>query len=298
MEEILDEAESIVALGARELCVIAQDTTQYGVDLYGRRRLCDLARKLCEIRRLGWVRLLYVHPARLAGAKGEAFREELVETLSGERKMCRYLDLPLQHVSSRILKAMGRGYDGQEARALVEELRRRVSGMALRTSIIVGLPGETERESGELFEFVREARFEHMGVFVYSPEEGTPAARLPGRPSPRTAASRRRRLMRLQQGIAFEHLDSRVGGVERVLLDLPPAGRGGGFWTARSRSEAPEVDGQVLVRVPRTPARRSAAAREGAGGLRPGQLVNVRIVSRRGYDLVAEPLASKRGKRR
>lgn len=299
MEEILDEAESIVGLGARELCVIAQDTTQYGTDIYGRRRLCDFLRKLCEIRRLGWVRLLYVHPARLTSRAGRSFREELIDVLTGEKKMCSYLDLPLQHVSSRMLKAMGRGYDGPQARALVEELRRRVSGIALRTSLIVGLPGETEREFRELFEFVREARFEHMGVFVYSPEEGTPAARLPGRPSPRTAASRRRRLMRLQQRIAFEHLDSRVGGVERVLLDLPPAKREGSFWTARSRSEAPEVDGQVLVKDPRTPAHRSDAEGKSAERLRPGQLVNVRIVSRSGYDLVAEALSlSKRGKRR
>lgn len=266
---LVEEAERLAEIGAREICVVAQDTGSYGLDRSGRARLAELLRRLCAIRKLRWVRLLYMHPAHLT--------DEIVEVLAGERKMCRYLDLPIQHASDRILAAMGRGYDSSRLRSLVERLRERVPGIALRTSVIAGFPGETEREFQELLGFVREARFDHLGAFAYSPEEGTPAAALQGRSSPSVAAARRRRIMREQQRIAFEILRSRVGSTETAMLESCE----GGIWRARTAREAPDVDGHVLVGR--------------CGGLSAGRFVRVRLLARRGYDLVARLLAEAGG---
>ncbi|MHC4253718.1 MAG: MiaB/RimO family radical SAM methylthiotransferase, partial [Planctomycetota bacterium] len=213
MEELVDEASELAGIGARELCVIAQDTASYGVDLYGEPRTHELLRKLCGVKKLRWVRLLYVHPAHLT--------DETLEVVAGERKMCRYLDLPVQHASDAILRAMGRRYDAAHLRGLLERTRERVPGIALRTSLIVGFPGEGRREFAELLDFVKDAAFDHLGAFTYSPEKGTPASRLGRRPSPATARSRLGRVMALQQEIAFARIDSRVGGTETVMLDLP-----------------------------------------------------------------------------
>ena len=242
IEKLLDEAEGLVDIGARELCVIAQDTASYGLDLYGKPRTHELLRKLCQIRRLRWVRLMYVHPAHLT--------DEILEVVAGERKVCRYLDLPVQHASSRMLERMGRFHDGPFLRGLIERIRTRVPGAALRTSVIVGFPGEGEGEFRELLDFVREAAFDHLGAFCYS----------------------RDKIMRAQQRVAFEKLDSRVGGTETVMLELP-AGKPG-KWLARTPREAPEVDGILLVK---------GAPRDAA----PGRFVRVRIEARSGYDLVA-----------
>ncbi|GAH87129.1 unnamed protein product, partial [marine sediment metagenome] len=170
MEELLEEAGALVRLGARELCVIAQDTASYGTDIYGRARLPDLLKGLCRVRRLRRVRLLYVHPAHLS--------DEILEVMAGEKKVCRYIDLPLQHVSDAILRAMGRRYTGEGVRRLIGRVRSSLPGAAVRTSMIVGFPGETAADFRELREFVRDARFDHLGVFTYSREKGTPAARL------------------------------------------------------------------------------------------------------------------------
>jgi ribosomal protein S12 methylthiotransferase len=264
IEKLLDEAEGLVDIGARELCVIAQDTASYGLDLYGKPRTHELLRKLCEIRKLRWVRLMYVHPAHLT--------DEILDVVAGERKVCRYLDLPVQHASSRMLERMGRFHDGPFLRALVERIRTRVPGAALRTSVIMGFPGEGEGEFRELLEFVREAAFDHLGAFCYSRESGTRSARFGGRVATAKARSRRDRIMRAQQQVAFEKLDSRVGGTETAMLELPTGE--GEEWLARTPREAPEVDGTVLVK---------GASRDAA----PGRFVRVRIEARSGYDLVA-----------
>jgi len=264
IEKLLDEAEGLVDIGARELCVIAQDTASYGLDLYGKPRTHELLRKLCQIRRLRWVRLMYVHPAHLT--------DDILDVVAGERKVCRYLDLPVQHASSRMLKRMGRFHDGPYLRALLERIRTRVPGMALRTSVIVGFPGEGQLEFRELLDFVREAAFDHLGTFCYSRESGTRSARFGGRVAAATARSRRDRIMRAQQRVAFEKLDSRVGGTETAMLELPT--RKLGKWLARTPREAPEVDGTLLVK---------GAPRDAA----PGRFVRVRIEARSDYDLVA-----------
>jgi len=263
MEELVDEAEGLIDLGARELCVIAQDTASYGTDLYGRSRLAELMGKLCGLRKLEWVRLLYVHPAHLT--------EEIIEVIAGERKMCKYIDLPVQHASDRILKAMGRKHDGAHLRGLLTRLRERVPGIAIRTSVIVGFPGEGKEEFRELLDFVRWAEFDHLGAFTYSRERGTPAARKRPRIPGATARRRLGRVMRLQQEIAFRRLDARVGGAETAMVEQPSADEG--VWLARTEREAPDVDGCVIVRAPV----RSA----------PGRLAGVKILERDGYDLIA-----------
>lgn len=268
MEFLLDEAARLLELGAKELCLVAQDTGIYGLDLYGKVRLGELIRKLCELKGLSWLRLLYMHPAHLT--------DEIVETMAGEPKVCRYLDLPIQHASDRILKAMGRGYGAPHLTNLIEKLRRRIPGIALRTSVITGFPGETAVDFRELLDFIRRVRFDHLGAFAYSPEEGTPAYRMPGRPAPSTADSRRRQIMRLQQGIAFEHLRLRLGRTETALIESV-AGR-----TARGRTEreAPDVDGSIFIEI--------------KGDTPPvGSFARVELRARRGYDLLARVKSSR-----
>jgi len=263
MEELVDEAEGLIDLGARELCVIAQDTASYGTDLYGRSRLAELMGKLCGLKKLEWVRLLYVHPAHLT--------EEIIEVIAGERKMCKYIDLPVQHASDRILKEMGRRHDGAHLREIVTRLRERVPGIAIRTSVIVGFPGEGEEEFSELLDFVRWVEFDPLGAFTYSRDRRTPAARKRPQVPGMTARRRLGRVMRLQQEIAFRRLGLRVGGTETAMLEQPSADDG--VWLARTEREAPDVDGNVLVRAP---------VRAG-----PGRFTSAKIIERDGYDLLA-----------
>ena len=268
-EELLDEARGLVGIGAREICVIAQDTASYGADLDGEPRLPDLLRSLVTIKGLRWVRLLYVHPAHLT--------EEILDVMAGEEKVCDYLDLPIQHVSTRVLHEMGRGYCGDDLRRLIARARERLPSLTLRTSVIVGFPGETDREFSRLVDFVTETRFDHLGAFRYSPEEGTPAAQLTGQVPSEVSASRFDRLMSAQQEIAFEVLDGRVGGTESIMQELPTEAPG--VWIARSVREAPEVDGSVIVGL------------EAGSVAAPGDFSRVRIDERDGYDLLATPVA-------
>jgi ribosomal protein S12 methylthiotransferase len=269
-DALVSEAAAMADLGARELCVIAQDTASYGTDIYGRARLAELLRKLCGLKKLKWVRLLYVHPAHLS--------TEIMEVIASERKMCKYIDLPIQHASDPILKAMGRKHDAAHLREVVTRLRECVPGIAIRTSVIVGFPGEGEDEFRDLLDFVRWAEFDHLGAFTYSRESGTPAAQKEPQVSEATACNRRERVMSLQQEIAFRRLRSRVGGTEMAMLEQPS--EDAGVWVARTEREAPDVDGCVLVRAPAEWA--------------PGRLVRATILAREGYDLIARP-AGKRG---
>jgi ribosomal protein S12 methylthiotransferase len=263
VEELVDEAKAVADLGARELCIIAQDTASYGIDLYGRPRLSELVKRLCGLRKLKWLRLLYVHPAHLT--------EEIVEVITGERKVCKYVDLPIQHASDKVLASMGRRHDGAYLREAITRLRERAPNIAIRTSVIVGFPGEGEKEFDELLDFVRWAEFDHLGAFRYSREKGTPAARKRPRVSERVAQGRIERVMGLQQEIAFRRLDARVGGTEMVMLETAAAEDG--VWSARTTREAPEVDGCVLVPAP--------------ADATPGTLLSAMILERNGYDLRA-----------
>lgn len=236
MEALLEEAEKLVKGGVKELMVIAQDTTYYGLDLYGRRRLADLLRVLCRIEGLEWIRLHYAYPT--------AFPDEVIEVMREEPKICKYLDIPFQHIADNQLRAMKRRHTKAEAEALIRKLRTAMPDLTLRTTMLVGYPGETEQDFEELMEFVKQVRFERLGVFAYSEEEGTYSATELTDDVPEEVKQQRvERLMRLQSDLSRENNLRRVGRTERVIIDS----RQGDFYVARSQYDSPEVDQEILI---------------------------------------------------
>lgn len=236
MDTLLSEARELAASGVRELLVIAQDTTYYGMDLYGERRLADLLRGLCAIEGLEWVRLHYAYPA--------AFPGDVVEVLRDEPKMCKYLDIPLQHIADGQLRSMRRGLNGQQSRDLVALLRHQIPSLALRTTMLVGYPGESEADFQELMDFVREARFDRLGVFPYSEQEGTYSAQSLADDVPQEVKEQRaEKLMELQRSISNQCALNKVGGIERVIIDRQE----GSYYVGRTQYDSPEVDGECFV---------------------------------------------------
>jgi len=273
METVLEEARRLAARGVRELMVIAQDTTYYGIDLYGRRRLADLLTELCRIDGIEWVRLHYAYPA--------SFPDEVIDTMAREPKICKYLDIPFQHISDRMLSAMKRRHTKAEAMDLIRRLRERIPDIALRTTLLVGYPTETEADVAELEEFVREARFDRLGVFPYSEEEGTYSAEnLPDDVPDEEKQRRADRIMALQERVSLENNLARVGRVMRVVVDS----RQGDYYVARSEYDSPEVDQEILI---------PAAGRR----LLRGRFYDVRITGAEDYDLYAEAIGPSRKKR-
>ncbi len=273
IETVLEEARRLAARGVRELMVIAQDTTYYGIDLYGRRRLADLLTELCRIDGIEWVRLHYAYPA--------SFPDEVIDTMAREPKICKYLDIPFQHISDRMLSAMKRRHTKAEAMDLVRRLRDRIPDIALRTTLLVGYPTETEADVAELEEFVREARFDRLGVFPYSEEEGTYSAEnLPDDVPDEEKQRRADRIMALQERISLENNLARVGRVMRVVVDS----RQGDYYVARSEYDSPEVDQEILI---------PTAGRR----LLRGRFYDVRITGAEDYDLYAEAIGPSRKKR-
>jgi ribosomal protein S12 methylthiotransferase len=266
IEEVLREARELAEDGVRELIVVAQDTTYYGLDLYGRVRLAELLRKLSDVEGLEWIRVLYAYPIH--------FNDELIETLAQTPKIVPYLDLPLQHINDRMLKRMQRRVNRAETEDLLARMRRAIPNLALRTTFIVGFPGETEAEFEELCDFVRAARFERAGVFPYSLEPGTPAARLPDQLPEEVKHQRRDRLMEIQQEIAFAWAREQVGKELEAIVDVPDPEVPGHF-LARSHADAPDIDCAVRLK---------------GKGLRTGDLVLARITGADGYDLAARAL--------
>ena len=267
MEDILDEARKLAARGVREIMVIAQDTTYYGIDLYGRRRLADLLTELCRIEGIEWIRLHYAYPA--------AFPEDVIEVMAREPKICKYLDIPFQHISDNMLSAMKRRHTKAEALELVERLRRLIPDIALRTTLLVGYPGETLQDIAELEEFVREVRFDRLGVFPYSEEEGTySATQLKDDVDEQEKECRAARIMQIQEQISLENNLARVGRVMRVMVDS----RQGDYYVARSEYDSPEVDQEILI---------PCELRQ----LRRGRFYDVRITGAEDYDLFGEVIA-------
>jgi ribosomal protein S12 methylthiotransferase len=267
IEEIVREARELVADGVRELNLVAQDTTYYGMDLYGRVRLAELLRELDTLDGLEWIRILYAYPIN--------FTDELIQTMAQAKKIVPYLDLPLQHINDRLLRRMQRKVNRAETEELLGKLRAAVPGLVLRTTFIVGFPGETETEFAELLDFAQEQRFERLGVFPYSLEPGTPAARLLEHVPEPLKLERRNRLMEAQQEIAFAWNQGLIGRELEVLIDgsdpeVP------NHMLGRSYADAPEIDGLVRVKGKR---------------LHAGDLVRARITAADGYDLVARALA-------
>jgi ribosomal protein S12 methylthiotransferase len=266
MEEVLREARELAADGVRELIVVAQDSTYYGLDLYGEVRLAALLRELETIEGIEWIRVLYAYPAHVT--------DELLETLGRSKKIVPYLDMPLQHINDRMLKRMQRRVNRAETDKLLADLRRAVPGLALRTTFIVGFPGETEAEFEELCAFAKESRFERVGVFTYSLEPGTPAERLPEHLSEEVKQSRRDRLMEIQQDIAFAHAQAQVGKEAEMIVDGPD----------------PEVPGHVLARTCADAPDIDCVVRLKGKNLKPGDLVQSRITGADGYDLMARAI--------
>lgn len=236
MEVLEEEAKKLAAKGVKELIIIAQDSTYYGIDLYGKRMLAELLRRLCKIEGIAWIRLHYAYPA--------AFPEEVIEVMASEEKICKYLDIPFQHISDNQLSAMLRRHTKAEAVELIQKLRARIPDLALRTTMLVGYPGETEADFEELCDFVREVRFERLGVFPYSEEEGTHSAeKLQDDVPEEVKQARVDRLMAIQQRVSAELNRERVGRTMRVVVD----GRQGDFYVARSEYDSPEVDQEILI---------------------------------------------------
>ena len=264
LDDLVAEADRLAAGGTREIILIAQDTTAWGRDLRGRPTLNGLLKRLCAIEGPRWIRLLYAYPKNIT--------DELLATMAAEDKLCRYLDIPVQHIDDKVLKAMNRKGTSAFLRKKIDEIRRAVPGIALRTSLIVGYPGETEDAFERLLRFVEEARFESLGVFTYSPEEGTKAAEMPGQVPEQEKRRRQALVMEAQAAIADEIGLARIGTVEDVLIE-GRTGRKDFPWRGRTRFQAPEIDGITYVRD---------------AALAPGGIVRCRITDAALYDLYAE----------
>lgn len=259
---ILDEARELLADGAVELNLIAQDTTNYASDLGPRTSLAGLLRKLDKLDGVEWIRLLYAYP--------QGFDDDLIDAIASCEHVVPYVDMPLQHIADGVLKRMGRHVTRKQIERLLIKLRQRIEGLVLRTTFITGFPGETRADSEELLAFVRDFDFEAVGVFPYYPEPDTPAARLPNRPAKATAERRREKLMLAQQDIAFAANEARIGKPVRVLVDGTESG---GATIGRHYGQAPDIDNLCILTIP----------------AEPGQFVNATIVETDGYDLVVAP---------
>ncbi len=265
LDEVVREAEELAADGVRELNLVAQDTTYYGRDLYGESRLVELLGKLEQIEGLDWIRLLYLYPMY--------FDEELIDLIAGSSRIVPYLDMPLQHINDTVLKRMQRRVSRSKTEELLGKLRSRIKNVVIRTTFITGFPGETEQQFKELVDFVDQQQFERLGVFTYSLEEDTPAAKLDGHLPEDVKAARRSQLMEAQQKIAFQWNTAQTGKQLEVLIDRPHPDEPG-VWIGRTYADAPDIDGLVFVT---------------AENVAAGQFVPCEIVASQGYDLIAVP---------
>ena len=262
MERLITQAEDMAEQGVKELILVAQETTVYGKDLYGKKSLHILLKKLCEIRGIRWIRVLYCYP--------EEIYDELIETIRDEKKICHYLDIPIQHASDRILKRMGRRTSKQELIDIVGKLRKEIPDIVLRTTLITGFPGETEEDHEELKEFVDEMEFDRLGVFTYSPEENTPAAEMADQVPEEVKEERRDELMELQQEISYDRGQDRIGQELLVMIEGKVADESA--YIGRTYGDAPKVDGYIFVQTGEL--------------LMTGDFAKVRVTGALEYDLI------------
>ena len=265
MADLLKEAELLAKKGVKELILIAQDLTYYGRDIDGQYHIVELVKRLLEIKEFEWIRLHYGYP--------QGFPDELLDLMNNEPRICNYIDLPLQHISTPILKNMRRGVDKEQTIHFVTNARNRVPGIAFRTTFIVGFPGETEEQFEELCDFVKEMKFERAGVFAYSPEEGTPAYEMEDDVPEEVKQERVDTIMAIQQNISLETNEKRVGTVEKVLIDRIE----GDYYIGRTQYDSPEVDDEILIFVD-------------SAELNVGDFVNVKLVKADYFDLYGEVL--------
>ena len=262
MERLVAQAEDMAEQGVKELILVAQETTVYGKDLYGKKSLHILLKKLCEIRGIRWIRILYCYP--------EEIYDELIETIRDEKKICHYLDIPIQHASDHILKRMGRRTSKQELIDIVGKLRKEIPDIVLRTTLITGFPGETEEDHEELKEFVDEMEFDRLGVFTYSPEENTPAAEMADQVPEEVKEERRDELMELQQEISYDRGQDRIGQELLVMIEGKVADESA--YIGRTYGDAPKVDGYIFVQTGEL--------------LMTGDFAKVRVTGALEYDLI------------
>ena len=264
MEQLVKEAEELAQKGVKELILVAQETTLYGKDLYGEKKLPELLKRLCGVSGIEWIRLQYCYP--------EEITDELIATIREEEKICHYLDIPIQHASDAILKRMGRRTNNREIRDLIAKLRREIPDIALRTTFISGFPGETAEDHEILMDFVDEMEFERLGVFAYSPEEDTPAYSFEDQVPDEVKEERRAEIMELQQDIAFEKSENMTGRVLEVMIEGKVADENA--YVGRTYMDSPNVDGLIFVNT--------------AIPLMSGDFVRVRVTGALDYDLIGE----------
>lgn len=264
MESLLEEAKRLAQSGVKELILVAQETTLYGVDLYGKKSLPKLLHELAQISGIYWIRILYCYP--------EEITDELIDAIASEPKVCHYLDIPIQHASDNILKRMGRRTTEAELRSMIERLREKIPDICLRTTLISGFPGESQEDFERLYNFVDEMEFDRLGVFTYSQEEDTPAAAMPGQIAEEVKAARRNELMELQQEIAFEKAEDMVGRVLTVMIEGRVADEE--TYVGRTYRDAPNVDGYLFVNT--------------TANLMTGDFVKVLVTDANEYDLIGE----------
>ena len=238
MEDILEEAEKLASEGIKEIIVIAQDTTKYGEDIYGKSRLAELLQEISKINGIEWIRFLYSYP--------EGITDELIDTVANNPKIAKYFDIPIQHISNAVLKRMNRKTSKEKIENLLEKIRNKIPNVTLRTSLIVGFPGETEEQFGELLEFVKKAKFDKLGTFMYSKEEGTPASRLPEQIHGNTKKARYNKIMKAQKQISLEKQENKIGKTYKVLVeDISFDGK---YFVGRTMQDVPEEDGLVYIK--------------------------------------------------
>ena len=266
IEDILEEAKKLTQEGYKELIIIAQDTGRYGIDLYGKPRLVELLQKLCKIKQLKWIRFLYTYP--------ETITEELINVVKSENKICKYIDIPIQHISDSVLKRMNRKSSATSIKELIDKLRKEIPNVVIRTTIRVGFPGETKEDFEQLYSFVKEAKFDRLGAFSYSKEENTPAEKLPNQIHHSTKRSRYNKIMELQKQIANESQKQLIGKKLEVLVETKTFDNK--FYVGRSYREVPEIDSLIYMPI--------------IDKQLEGKFVEVKITEVQDYDLIGEIL--------
>ena len=270
-EEIIEEAKELAKKGIKELIVIAQDTTKYGIDIYGEPRLAHLLEELCKIEGFKWIRFLYAYP--------ETITDELIEVVKNNEKICNYFDMPIQHISNKVLKRMNRKSDKESIEKVIKKIREEIPDVILRTTLIVGFPGETEEDFNELYEFVKKERFDKLGTFMYSKEDGTPAARLKEQIHYMTKKSRHKKIMSLQKKISKENLQEKLGKTYESIVESTSFDNK--YYIGRTYMDVPEEDGVVFIKKDEE--------------IELGTFINCKITGIRDYDLIAEKVRKEQG---
>ena len=264
IEDIIKEANKLADEGYKEIILIAQDTTKYGIDIYGKPRLAELLEELCKTEKIHWIRFLYAYP--------ETIDDKLIKVVKENEKICKYFDIPIQHISGRVLKRMNRQSNGESIRNLIKKLRKEIPDVVIRTTVMVGFPGETKQDFEELYNFIKEAKFDKLGCFMYSKEEGTPAARIKEQVHYMTKKSRYNKIMSMQKQISKENLENKIGKNVEVLVE--EVAFDGKTYVGRSYMDVPEIDGIVYI--------------NSKENLKLGEFIKTTVKDVSNYDLIAE----------